>query len=1050
MIGKIKFETITIIKMKKTTTIIISLVLLLIMMYGNANAQLTGTKTIPGTYASIKLAIDDLNANGVGTGGVTFNIAPGYTETIPFGGLIIDITANQPTSGNPVVFQRSGAGANPLIQTDTNGSGIISNAGFGVRKDAMLWLVGTDYITINNIDFTERYTGNSQSLQTEYGIEMVRKDSTDGCKHVTINGCTIQMQQSDIQSTCITSINVNLAGVITNPVTTGGIHESISVQGCTLNNSFNGMYFEGYGAFAPYDLYDHFYNIGGITGNTLINIGAGLTGTNSPNAKHGIYCLNMDSVIVSNNTIRVNSGSNNTVTYGIHLSTGRNSSAIINNNDISDTCGGTLQPHSAIYCGLGGNGVDNIVNITNNTIHDCRYDAMTSATNAYIQVATNPYTVNITGNTIRDNYVGNGSSTATGHMYGIYRSAGSSAFGASYTISNNTIKNLRRIQSTPGAGRIFGVYTAGGAYNNEISHNTIDSIYSTSSTNDIAGIFCQETAPGMISIHDNKIGNLIKVSGTSGNIYGIYNSNNTDTLEVYNNEVFNLYNKATTGLLYGYYNSGVLAVGLENVYNNTIHDLTNNSNSVCVGMNMSNSNTSNTHEKNVYGNLIYNIISDSIAQTGGIQVSKPGVANIFANRIYNIITKGSYTAFGVYFNGANNSNCNIYNNMISEIYAPFQNTSLGVIGLVIESSDTVNLSYNTIYMDSSSTGVNSGNFAMYIAGFSNTTLKNNIVVNKFTPTGSGQTIAIYKEAGVTYNSASNNNNIFVPAGASNFYYFDGNSFHSTFAGFQTAVSPADTNSFSENSPFKNVSTNPYDLDMKTTIPTLCDGGAMPIAGITTDIHGTTRNVSTPDVGADEFELKNPVTAAPTLVYPANNAVLVEVNPLMNWDEVTNATMYHIQLSTDSTFGSTLVDVDTLTSSELQLPNNFLAINTKYYWRVSGKNGIGEGPFSSVWNFTTGVTNIEPSSVPIVYELYQNYPNPFNPSTKIKFDIPKAGFVSLKVYDITGREVASLVNKDLVASRYEVEWNGSRFASGVYFIRINAGDFVKVQKMMLIK
>ena len=156
--------------MKKITTTVFSLVLLLTMMYGNANAQLTGTKTIPGTYASIKLAIDDLNTNGVGTGGVTFDIAPGYTETIPMGGLIIDITANQPAAGRPVVFRRSGAGANPLIQTDTNGSGVISNAGFGVRKDAMLWLVGTDYITINNIDFAEQYTGGSQVLKTEYGI----------------------------------------------------------------------------------------------------------------------------------------------------------------------------------------------------------------------------------------------------------------------------------------------------------------------------------------------------------------------------------------------------------------------------------------------------------------------------------------------------------------------------------------------------------------------------------------------------------------------------------------------------------------------------------------------------------------------------------------------------------------------------------------------------------------------------------------------------------------------------------------------------------------
>ncbi|MCB0724344.1 MAG: T9SS type A sorting domain-containing protein [Ignavibacteriae bacterium] len=1038
--------------MKKVTTTVFSLVLLLIMMYGNASAQLTGTKTIPGTYASIKLAVDDLNANGVGTGGVTFNITPGYTETIPMGGLIIDIAANLPTSGNPVVFQRNGAGTNPVIQTDTNGSGVLSSSGADWNGDAILKLVGTDYITINNIDFIENYTGGNQTLQTESGIRLLRKSSTDGCKNVQITGCTIQQQQNDQYSACISSLNRDLAGGITNPTTIEGRHENVSIQGCTMNNSRYGIFCLGYNAPSPYDLYDHFFDIGGTTGNTIINIGTGLINGGGTSGHRGISVLYQDSLIISNNTIRVNTGTSGASPYPIFLGTGLNSSATVNNNDMSDTLGGSTTSSFGIFCDYGKDGVNNTVNITNNKIHDCRYDGATLApTNASIYIQTNPYTLNITGNTIRDNYLGNGSSTATGSMYGIYMSSSNTNFGSSYTVSNNTIKNLRRNQSTPGNGNTYCIYVNGGAYNYEVSNNTVDSIFSTASTGSMMGIACAYTSPGMISIHDNTIGNLIKESGTTGSIYGIYNNNNTDTLEVYNNEVFNLYNNATTGLLYGYYNSGILSEGYEDVYNNKIHDLTNNSSNVCIGMNMKNNNTANTQEKNVYGNLVYNIINDSIGQTGGIQLAKPGVANISANRIFNIITrKGSSVTYGLYFNGASNSNCNIYNNMISEIYAPVQNTTLGVIGLVIENSDTVNLSYNTIYMDSSSTGANSGNIALYISGFSNSTLKNNIVINKFTPSGGGQTIAIFKDPGVTYNAASNNNNIYVPAGASNFYYCDGSNFHSTFAAFQTAVSPADTNSFSENSPFKNVSTSPYDLDMKTTIPTLCDGGAIPVAGITTDIHGTTRNVSTPDVGADEFELKNPVTAAPTLVYPANNAVLVEVNPLMNWDEVTNATIYHIQISTDSTFGSSLVDVDTLTSSELQLGNNFLAINTKYYWRVSGKNPVGEGPFSSVWNFTTGVTNIEPTSLPVVYELYQNYPNPFNPSTKIKFDIPKSGFVSLKVYDITGREVSTLVNSELATGRYEFEWNGGQFASGVYFFRITAGDFVKVQKMILVK
>jgi hypothetical protein len=89
-------------------------------------------------------------------------------------------------------------------------------------------------------------------------------------------------------------------------------------------------------------------------------------------------------------------------------------------------------------------------------------------------------------------------------------------------------------------------------------------------------------------------------------------------------------------------------------------------------------------------------------------------------------------------------------------------------------------------------------------------------------------------------------------------------------------------------------------------------------------------------------------------------------------------------------------------------------------------------------------------IPDKYELSQNYPNPFNPMTNIKYQIPKNCFVSIKIYDITGREIAKLVNDYKQAGYYTVTFNGSNFASGVYFYRIQSGDFVQVKKMVLIK
>ncbi|MCG6914598.1 T9SS type A sorting domain-containing protein, partial [bacterium BMS3Abin03] len=93
---------------------------------------------------------------------------------------------------------------------------------------------------------------------------------------------------------------------------------------------------------------------------------------------------------------------------------------------------------------------------------------------------------------------------------------------------------------------------------------------------------------------------------------------------------------------------------------------------------------------------------------------------------------------------------------------------------------------------------------------------------------------------------------------------------------------------------------------------------------------------------------------------------------------------------------------------------------------------------------------ETSSLPTVYSLSQNYPNPFNPTTTIKFGIPKAGDVSLAVYDILGRKVAELINGNLTAGYHTVNFNATNLASGVYFYRIEAGDFVSVKKLMLLK
>ena len=100
--------------------------------------------------------------------------------------------------------------------------------------------------------------------------------------------------------------------------------------------------------------------------------------------------------------------------------------------------------------------------------------------------------------------------------------------------------------------------------------------------------------------------------------------------------------------------------------------------------------------------------------------------------------------------------------------------------------------------------------------------------------------------------------------------------------------------------------------------------------------------------------------------------------------------------------------------------------------------------------TDNNTTKEINSLPINYSLSQNYPNPFNPVTKISYSIAKQGLVTLKIYDIIGREIKTLVNEVKQAGYYTVDFNGSSLASGVYFYRIQSGDFISVKRMVLIK
>ena len=143
--------------------------------------------------------------------------------------------------------------------------------------------------------------------------------------------------------------------------------------------------------------------------------------------------------------------------------------------------------------------------------------------------------------------------------------------------------------------------------------------------------------------------------------------------------------------------------------------------------------------------------------------------------------------------------------------------------------------------------------------------------------------------------------------------------------------------------------------------------------------------------------------------------------------------------------------DSSLSIKSSINNGIRAGNIAVVWIAYAKDSLS---FSNVYAkrisiVISGVKNLG-TGVPEEYSLYQNYPNPFNPSTVIKFAVPKAGVVRLRVFDALGREVVTLVNEHLSEGTYETSFDASNYASGVYYYELNASNYKATKRMVYVK
>lgn len=762
--------------------------------------QITGTKYIPGDYPTIAAAVADLNTAGVGTGGVTFSVSPGYTEDIT---TPLFITATG-TPGDPILFTKdlpvkSPTTANPLVRrTD---AGTITTAFFEAQGDAVILIEGGDFITFDGIDVQTTSDG------IEYGFYLRRASATNGCKNVTIKNANITMTKgaSPYVIGIFSSNNDASSPVTTTPgitlTSSGGRTENLVITGNTISNVFTGVAVRGFNhSTTPWDLMDQNTVIGALNaGNAIQNFGG-----NSTANTVGVHLYYQTSPNISYNTIDNVAGGGTDATgaiYGIWHQLSSNVGNFVASNNVfifgeNSTSGGII----GIQATPAGQPANSIL-IQNNTFAINTFSC-TGSMNLISCSGANANNITVTGNST----VGTITKTnaSSGSFYGYIKTSGTPT-GGSQTISNNNFSNV----VLPGTASFYGIdcRTSNNTQMNIITSNIISNITAGGS---IKGIYQSYGAAGS-TVNNNVITGLINTGGAVGA------------------------SNSVTGIMLG---SNGASASLT-VYDNSI--------SVLKGA------------EPVYGIWNQNGVNN----------------NIFRNKIFNIRSNstGVGPVYGMIINGGTTTN--IYNNFISDLISPFASGDYVIMGVYVAAGTNVNMYYNTIYLNASTSGTNFGTAGIY----SKTTgvtldMRNNIVVNTSNHLGNtGYTVAyrrfdIYMD---TYAATSNNNDFYVSSDKSygNYIYCDGSSTapttvkDSTLAQYQATVFPRDAASFSQNPPFINAATIPYDLHIQSSVPTQCESGGArvttPIA-ITTDFDGDLRwgepgypgTGTAPDVGADEF------------------------------------------------------------------------------------------------------------------------------------------------------------------------------------------------------
>ncbi len=450
-------------------------------------------------------------------------------------------------------------------------------------------------------------------------------------------------------------------------------------------------------------------------------------------------------------------------------------------------------------------------------------------------------------------------------------------------------------------------------------------------------------------------------------------------------------------------------------------------------------------------NKIYQTVGvNNTLVTGIIMTTISGaVYNIRKNWIYDLQTTSTASSSirGIYSAGpAAGTIFNVENNMVSNTLDNLNAQTVTGIEFLGSNAYTANIYYNTVLIGGNHTGGTAG--ATTSAGIrtnaTNITLnmKNNIAINKRTGGNVNHIGFAFVPTTVPTTIDINYNDYFASASPNSYAVFWQTTGYNNINDYKTAVSPHEQNTIFKDVSFAS-STNLHLVAPSDGDPDLA---GIPISGITTDFDGQLRDLVFPYRGADE------ATTIPVELVSFRS--LVEGNKVtLSWTTATETNNYGFEVLRKQT-NSEWEKIGFIAGA-----GNSVSHNTYSYTDNNLAPGIYSYRLKQIDYSGTyknyDLTETVKIGVPDRFELMQNFPNPFNPTTTIRYSIPQDARgemreVKLKVYDVMGKELETLVNEKQPAGNYEVEFNASNLSSGVYFYKLQSGSFVQTRKFILMK